>query len=48
MRAGRHRAGGADGRIYYSAVSHAKNAGIITDESQVITGEQLRGMDEGL
>ena len=33
---------------YYSAVSHAKNAGIITDESQVITGEQLRGMDEGL
>ena len=33
---------------FYTAVSHAKNAGIITDESQVITGEQLRSMDEGL
>lgn len=33
---------------YYSALNSAKSAGIINDESQIITAEQLRSYDRGL
>lgn len=33
---------------YYTALNSAKSAGIITDEEQIITAEQLRSYDRGL
>lgn len=33
---------------YYTALNSAKNAGIITDEAQIITAEQIRSCDRGL
>ncbi len=33
---------------YYTALNSAKNAGIITDETQIITAEQLRSSSRGL
>ena len=33
---------------FFTAVNNAKNSGIITDESQVITSEQIKSMDRGL
>ncbi len=33
---------------YYTALNSAKNAGIISDEEQIITAEQIRSCDRGL